>query len=425
LVRLAQTSSRFSAQCRTLFAVKSRQHMKHGQRLPILRAFASSAQYVEKVPALGDSISEGTVVKWMKVDGDYVNVDDVLVVLETDKVSVDIRSKQAGKLVSRAAKETEIVKVGAELCTIDMSAAKSTSSSAAPASKASAPTAAAVAAPAAPKTAAAPTAPPAASTATTIASSKPAAAPVVPPRVTVPGSHVERRVPMTRMRSTIAKNMKNAQNTAAMLTTFQDCDMTALMAMREKHKDEFLKKHGVKLGFMSAFVKASVAALEAEPAVNASIDGNDIIYRDYCDVSVAVATPTGLVVPVLRNAEAMSFADIEKAIAALGEKARKNQITLEDMAGGTFTISNGGVYGSLMGTPIINAPQSAILGMHAIFKRPVAVVDEKGADKVEVRSMMYLALTYDHRIIDGRQAVTFLKTIKQSLEDPQRLLLHL
>jgi len=201
--------------------------------------------------------------------------------------------------------------------------------------------------------------------------------------------------------------------------------MSALMAMREKFKDEFLKKHGVKLGFMSAFVKASVAALQAEPAVNASIDGTELVYREFCDISVAVATPNGLVVPVLRNAESMSFADIEIQIAALGEKARKNQIALEDMAGGTFTISNGGVYGSLMGTPILNAPQSAILGMHAINKRPVAVVGPHGEDKVEVHPMMYLALTYDHRIIDGRQAVTFLKSVKNNIEDPTRLLLNL
>jgi len=222
------------------------------------------------------------------------------------------------------------------------------------------------------------------------------------------------------MRKTIADRLKSAQNGMAMLTTFNEIDMNNLMNLRNKYKDSFAEKHTAKLGFMSAFVKASAAALQAFPDVNAGIDGKDIVYHDFVDISVAVATPTGLVVPVLRNCENMSFAQIESAIAALGEKARKKQITMEDMTGGTFTISNGGVYGSLMGTPIINPPQSAILGMHGIFKRPIAIDDQ-----VVIRPMMYIALTYDHRLIDGATAVQFLRKIKDLVEDPQRLLLDL
>eukprot|EP00565_Helicotheca_tamesis_P003355 CAMPEP_0185731178 /NCGR_PEP_ID=MMETSP1171-20130828/12096_1 /TAXON_ID=374046 /ORGANISM="Helicotheca tamensis, Strain CCMP826" /LENGTH=229 /DNA_ID=CAMNT_0028400387 /DNA_START=20 /DNA_END=709 /DNA_ORIENTATION=- len=226
---------------------------------------------------------------------------------------------------------------------------------------------------------------------------------------------------MSRMRQRVAARLKDAQNTAAMLTTFQECDMGNLMEMRSRHKDEFMAKHGVKLGFMSAFVKASTAALRELPAVNAYIDDEtkEIVYRDYCDVSVAVASPTGLVVPVLRNTETMTFADVERTIAMFGQKAKDGTLALDDMAGGTFTISNGGVFGSLMGTPIINPPQSAILGMHATKMR--AVVNEKTGE-VEARPMMYLALTYDHRLIDGREGVTFLKSIAQKIADPSRLL---
>jgi len=225
---------------------------------------------------------------------------------------------------------------------------------------------------------------------------------------------------MNRMRTRIAERLKESQNTYALLTTFQEADMHNLMQMRDEFKDEFQKKHGAKLGFMSAFVKAAAVALVDQPVVNAVITGSDIVYRSYVDISVAVATPKGLVTPVLRNCETMSFADIEKQIAALGEKARKGQISLEDLAGGTFTISNGGVYGSLMGTPIVNPPQSAILGMHAINKKAVVVNDQ-----IVIRPIMYLALTYDHRLIDGREAVTFLRKIKSVIEDPRRLLLEL
>jgi 2-oxoglutarate dehydrogenase E2 component (dihydrolipoamide succinyltransferase) len=251
----------------------------------------------------------------------------------------------------------------------------------------------------------------------------PTPAPAMPEPPKAAGSRGETRVKMNRMRQRIAERLKEAQNTAACLTTFQECDMGALIELRKAHKDEFEKVHGVKLGFMSAFVAASTKALIEIPAVNAYIDDDakEIVYRDYCDVSVAVASPNGLVVPVLRNTEAMSFADVEKTIGAFGAKARAGALALEDMAGGTFTISNGGVFGSLMGTPIINPPQSAILGMHATKMR--AVVAKDGS--VVARPMMYLALTYDHRMIDGREAVTFLKSVANKIEDPARLLLDI
>eukprot|EP00854_Cymbomonas_tetramitiformis_P015102 gene15102-17859_t len=228
----------------------------------------------------------------------------------------------------------------------------------------------------------------------------------------------ERRVAMTRLRKRVSERLKASQNTYALLTTFNEIDMTNIMALRTEYKDAFLEKHGVKLGFMSAFIKASVAALQDIPAVNGVIDGDDILYRDYCDISIAVGTPKGLVVPVMRGCESMSFADVEKTIGQLGEKARKGQLGIDDMAGGTFTISNGGVYGSLLSTPIINPPQSAILGMHSIQKRAMVIGNE-----IKIRPMMYVALTYDHRLIDGREAVTFLKRVKEVVEDPKRLLL--
>ncbi|EKX53461.1 hypothetical protein GUITHDRAFT_159223 [Guillardia theta CCMP2712] len=234
------------------------------------------------------------------------------------------------------------------------------------------------------------------------------------------GERIDRRVPMSRMRKRIAERLKDSQNTAAMLTTYNEIDMTSVMEMRNLYKDEFQKKHNIKLGFMSAFVSASAKALKALPIVNAVIDGEDIVYRDYIDISVAVSSPTGLVVPVLRDVQNLSFAAIEGAINHYGEKAQSGSLALEDMAGGTFTISNGGVFGSMMSTPIVNQPQSAILGMHATTKRPY-VVD----GKIEIRPIMYVALSYDHRIIDGREAVTFLKMIKQQVEDPRRMLLDL
>jgi len=244
--------------------------------------------------------------------------------------------------------------------------------------------------------------------------------PPADPTKEIAGTRSEHRVKMNRMRLKIASRLKEAQNTNAMLTTFNELDMSAIMQLRKESQDAFVKKHGIKMGFMSAFVKASAYALTQQPTVNAVIDGTDIVYRDFVDVSVAVATSKGLVVPVLRNVEAMNYADIEKGIAALGDKAKKNQLAVEDMDGGTFTISNGGVFGSLFGTPIINPPQSAILGMHGVFERPVV---RNG--QVTIRPMMYIALTYDHRLVDGREAVTFLRTIKRAVEDPRIMLMHL
>ena len=374
---------------------------------------------------MGDSITGGTVVDLPVAPGDYVNADDVVVVLETDKVSVDVRAPESGAIVEIFGEVDDVVEVGSPLYRMDTDAtppegAATPASEPAPAAETppvsqAAPAAAATPPPAA--AAAAPTPPP-------------AAAPTPPPSTAAfssatafLGQRTERRTKMSRMRQRVAARLKDAQNTAAMLTTFQEVDMGNLMDTRKQYKDDFMEKHGVKLGFMSAFVKASTAALKELPAVNAYIDEktNEIVYREYCDISVAVASPGGLVVPVLRNTETMSFADVERSIALYGQKARDGTLALDDMAGGTFTISNGGVFGSLMGTPIINPPQSAILGMHATKMR--AVVNEKG--EVVARPMMYLALTYDHRLIDGREGVTFLKSIAQKIADPSRLLLDL
>lgn len=398
---------------------------------------------IAKVPSLGDSITEGTVVKWNKNIGEFVEQDEVLVIIETDKVSVDIRAQQAGKLVKQLANEGDTIKVNDSLAEIDTSAkaeAKPAAAEAKPAAK-EAPkedrshihsaqpaqtsqgqeregsNAAAPKSSGGVKTPSESTTQPGSKNVESSKSS-PSSAPSV--AMPAPGSRGVRRVPMSRMRITIANRLKAAQNSAAMLTTFNEIDMTNIMELRSRYKDEFQERTGAKLGFMSAFVKASTAALRKFPDVNASIEGNEVVYHDYCDVSVAVSTPTGLVVPVLRNTEAMSFAQVEANIAALGQKARKGQIALEDMTGGTFTISNGGVYGSLFGTPIINPPQTAILGMHGIFKRPVVV-----GDKIEARPMMYIALTYDHKLIDGSTAVQFLKEIKMNVEDPGRLLLDM
>jgi 2-oxoglutarate dehydrogenase E2 component (dihydrolipoamide succinyltransferase) len=371
------------------------------------RRFASSKVIV---PSMGDSISEGTLIDWKIKEGDSVAVDDLLCEIETDKVSIPIRSPVSGKISKILVTDGTTVKVGQHLVDVEAGAAvakavpniapsasitpalPSASPAAAPKVEAPKPVAAAAAAAAA--------APKPASAAPTIAAPTHA--------IGFSAERTERRVKMTRMRARIAERLKDSQNTAAMLTTFNEIDMSAAMELRTRFKDEFEKKHKVKLGFMSLFVKAATAALQAEPSVNAVIDGGDIVYRDYTDISVAVASPTGLVVPVLRNTHLMSLADIERSIAAYGQKAKDGSLALEDMAGGTFTISNGGVFGSMFGTPIINPPQSAILGMHAIKDRAVVV-----NGKVEARPVMYVALTYDHRLIDGREAVTFLKKIKQ------------
>ena len=363
------------------------------------------------VPAMGDSISEGTIAVWHKKAGDQVEMDEILCEVETDKVTVEIRAPDAGVITDLCAAEGDTVMVGADLVKYLKGATGGASGAAAPPPP---PPAADSAAPTPPAAAAAPPPPP----------PPPPKAPPAPaapaPKSAATGERVDRRVPMSRMRKRIAERLKESQNTAAMLTTYNEIDMTSIMEMRNLYKDEFLKKHDMKLGFMSMFVSAAAKALQEAPIVNAVIDGDDVVYRDYIDMSVAVSSPTGLVVPVLRDVQGMSFADIEGAITHYGQKAAAGALALEDMAGGTFTISNGGVFGSMMSTPIVNQPQSAILGMHATIKRPY-VVD----GKIEIRPIMYVALSYDHRIIDGREAVTFLKSIKQKVEDPRRLLLDL
>jgi 2-oxoglutarate dehydrogenase E2 component (dihydrolipoamide succinyltransferase) len=362
-----------------------------------------------EVPIMGESITTGTIAEWLVASGDFVDADQVVANIETDKVTVEVRVPQAGQIMELFAEDGAEVEVGNPLFSMDTNAIGESS------------------APVAKEEVAAPTPAAAAPTKASAPAPTKAAAPPTP-TVSAPSSgstdnRGETRVKMTRMRVRIAQRLKESQNTAAMLTTFQEVDMGPLIAMRNKYKEEFLKIHGVKLGFMSAFVRASTTALMELPAVNGVIDDetNEIVYRNYVDVSVAVASPTGLVVPVLRNTEEMTFADVEKTIGMYGQKAKEGVLALEDMAGGTFTISNGGVFGSLFGTPIINPPQSAILGMHATKMRPMVMAD----GSIEARPMMYLALTYDHRLIDGREAVTFLKSVQNKIEDPSRLLLEL
>ena len=372
------------------------------------------------VPSLGaESISEATVGSLIKAVGDTVEEDEVIAQLETDKVTIDVKYQGSGVAVVKKyyVGEGDTVNVGDQFADVEEAEAGSVSSA----------TSQETPSPATESTNNAGKAEKTKKTEKTEKKHAPAATPAAPVASPAPASpppssadrhRPERRVKMTRLRKRVAERLKGSQNTYAMLTTFQECDMTALMMMRNTYKDEFLDKHGVKLGFMSAFIKASANALQYVPSVNAVIEEDEIVYRDFIDVSVAVSTPKGLVVPVLRNVESMSFADIEKNINELGRKARDGSLSIDEMAGGTFTISNGGVFGSLMGTPIINPPQSAILGMHSIQQRP-AVVD----GQVVPRPMMYLALTYDHRLIDGREAVTALKRIKEIIEDPKRLLL--
>jgi 2-oxoglutarate dehydrogenase E2 component (dihydrolipoamide succinyltransferase) len=375
-----------------------------------------------KVPTMGDSITEGTIVDIPVAPGDYVSEDDVVLVLETDKVSVDVRAPEGGCVVEILGEVDDVVEVGSALYRLDTDGVKPAEGGGGSSSDAASPVAPAVETPAATPVAATP---PAAAPPSTPPPEKKATPPPTPqlPQMesitTNLGNRPERRSKMSRMRQRVATRLKESQNTAAMLTTFQEVDMGNFMEMRHRHKDDFAKKHGVKLGFMSVFVKACTSALQEVPAINAYIDdeAKEIVYRDYCDISVAVASPNGLVVPVLRNTEFMTFADVERTIALFGQKAKDGTLAIDDMAGGTFTISNGGVFGSLMGTPIINQPQSAILGMHATKMR--AVVDEKG--NVVARPMMYLALTYDHRLIDGREGVTFLKSVADKITDPARL----
>jgi 2-oxoglutarate dehydrogenase E2 component (dihydrolipoamide succinyltransferase) len=396
-------------------------------------------------PALGESVTEATVARWTKKPGDAVRKDEILVELETDKVSLEVASPTDGVLESIAAADGETVSPGALLGVVAAGAAAAKSAPAAAAAPAPAPVAAPAPAPVAPApaAAAAPLAPsvqrivtetglnPAAVAGTgkdgritkgdalaALEARAAAPAPVAAPAAPRALHEREERVKMTRLRQTIARRLKEAQNNAAMLTTFNEVDMSAVMALRNQYKDQFEKRHGVKLGFMSFFVKACVAALQAVPDVNAEIDGTDIVYKNHYDIGIAVGTEKGLVVPVVRDAEGMGLAEIEKAIGALGKKARDGHLAIEDMQGGTFSITNGGIYGSLMSTPILNAPQSGILGMHAIKDRAMVVNGQ-----VVVRPMMYLALSYDHRVVDGQGAVTFLVKVKEAIEDPQRLLL--
>ncbi|MFM5913281.1 MAG: 2-oxoglutarate dehydrogenase complex dihydrolipoyllysine-residue succinyltransferase [Chakrabartia godavariana] len=402
------------------------------------------------VPTLGESISEATLGQWLKQPGEPVAADEAIASLETDKVAVEVTAPVAGVMGAHAVAEGATVNVGAVIGSIEAGSG----------------------APAAPKAAAVAPAPAAAApaldaddsgdltlspsvrrlvlehgldptkikgtgkdgrltkddvmaavsagTATAKAEAAPMAAPAAAPAATPSSGRAEERVKMTRLRQTVARRLKEAQNTAAMLTTFNDVDMTEVMAARTKYKDLFEKKHGVRLGFMGFFTKAVCMALKDIPAVNASIEGDEIVYRNYADISVAVSAPNGLVVPVIRDAQDMSVAGIERTIGDFGKRAKDGTLTMDDMKGGTFTISNGGVFGSLMSTPIINPPQSAVLGLHRIEDRPV-VRD----GQIVIRPMMYLALSYDHRLIDGREAVTFLVAVKNAIEDPTRLLIDL
>merc|ERR1712158_10783 len=357
-------------------------------------------------PAFADSISEGDL-RWEKAVGDTVSEDEVLCEIETDKTSVPVPSPGSGVITELLVEDGTTVQPGAQLLKIQLGPGGA-KPAAAPAPAAPAPAAAAPPPPPMPPRA------PAAGAAPVLRM------PPADPTTEIAGTRSEHRVKMNRMRLKIASRLKDAQNTNAMLATFNELDMSAIMQLRKDNQDAFVKKHGIKMGFMSAFVKASAYALTKQPTVNAVIEGQETIYRDYVDISVAVATPKGLVVPVLRNVERMNYADVEKGIAELGKKAKNNQISIEDMDGGTFTISNGGVFGSLFGTPIINPPQSAILGMHGVFERPVV---RNG--QVVIRPMMYIALTYDHRLVDGREAVTFLRSIKRAVEDPRVMFLDL
>ena len=415
-----------------------------------------------RVPALGESVTEATIGKWFKKPGEGVAVDEPLVELETDKVTIEVPAPAAGVLADIAAKDGDTVAVGAVLGQIKEGAGGSAKAAAAATPGASPPTspppqsapaAAPKPAPATAKSSDAPLAPSvrrlasesgidaarvagsgkdgrvtkgdmlaeierAAAAPTPVA----ATAAAVQMRAPAPPDDAarEERVRMTRLRQTIARRLKDAQNTAAMLTTFNEVDMGHIMALRTQYRDLFEKKHGVKLGFMGFFVRACVQALKEIPAVNAEIDGADIVYKNYYHIGIAVGTERGLVVPVVRDCDSKSLGEIEKAIADFGRRARDGTLKIEEMQGGTFTITNGGIYGSLMSTPILNAPQSGILGMHKIVERPMVV-----AGKIEVRPMMYLALSYDHRLVDGREAVTFLVRVKECLEDPTRLVLDL
>ncbi|KAK7039607.1 dihydrolipoamide succinyltransferase [Favolaschia claudopus] len=382
-----------------------------------------------KVPQMAESITEGTLKSWLKQVGDSVSADEEIATIETDKIDVSVNAPKSGKIVELLANEEDTVTVGQDLFRIEPGEAEASSSQeSSPTEESEAPKETrkpeekpTEKAPPEPTPAAKQEQPkkeePKKESSKKEAPKKESKPEAAAPSA-APGSRNETRVKMNRMRLRIAERLKESQNAAASLTTFNEIDMSSLMDMRKRYKDAVLKEHEVKLGFMSAFAKACTFALKEIPAANASIEGDEIVYRDYVDLSVAVATPKGLVTPVVRNAESMNFIGIEKEITALGKKARDGKLTLEDMAGGTFTISNGGVFGSLYGTPIINLPQSAVLGMHTIKDRPV-VVD----GQIVIRPIMVVALTYDHRLLDGREAVTFLVKVKEYLEDPRKMLL--
>ncbi|CAA0821459.1 Dihydrolipoyllysine-residue succinyltransferase component of 2-oxoglutarate dehydrogenase complex 2-mitochondrial [Striga hermonthica] len=382
------------------------------------RPFSSdSGDIVEAVvPFMGESITDGTLATFLKKPGDRVAVDEPIAQVETDKVTIDVNSPEAGVIQKFIANEGDTVEPGTKVAIISRSGEGVTHvapSDEKPSGKAPQP----------PSSTEEKKEKPVAKVEAIPIVEKPKGTPPPSPKTSatepqLPPKERERRVPMTRLRKRVATRLKDSQNTFALLTTFNEVDMTNLMKLRADYKDTFFEKHGVKLGLMSGFVKAAISALQKQPIVNAVIDGDDIIYRDYVDISIAVGTPKGLVVPVLRNAERMNFAEVEKEINTLARKANDGTISIDEMAGGTFTISNGGVYGSLLSTPIINPPQSAILGMHSIVNRPMVV-----GGNVVARPMMYIALTYDHRLIDGREAVFFLRRIKDVVEDPRRLLL--
>ncbi len=402
-----------------------------------------------KVPAVGESINEVTLVKWLKQEGQYVERDEVIAELESEKATFEVNAEKAGTLKT-VGQEGQTLKIGDVVARIDENAARPEGAGVAVAAPAAAGAAAAAAPVVKP---AAPVSKSAAQGAVTAVANDIKATPVAAAIITdkkidagtitpsgaggkilkhdvldalahpgrAPGKELfartDRREKMSNLRKTVSRRLVEAKNSTAMLTTFNEVDMSAVMALRAKHKDKFKEKHGVNLGFMSFFTKATCFALQEWPAVNAYIDGDELVYHDYCDISIAVSAPKGLVVPVIRNAESLSMAEIEKKVVELATKARDNKLSLEEMQGGTFTITNGGVFGSLMSTPIINIPQSAILGMHKIEERPVVV---NGA--IVIRSMMYLAVSYDHRIIDGRESVSFLVRVKELLENPDQLL---
>jgi len=384
------------------------------------------ADAIVKVPEMAESINEGTLKQFVKHVGDFVERDEEIATIETDKIDVSVTTPESGTIKEIFVKEEDTVTVGQDIAKIELGTVGNTKDTGAEEGPKESTTSTAPQ----PKQEGVPEKEPKHD------APKPSAEHARPPKAQVeppaeqasqsgqklPSNRQERRVKMNRMRLRIAERLKQSQNTAASLTTFNEVDMSSLVEFRKLYKDDVLKKTNVKLGFMSAFSRACILAMKEIPAVNASIEGpnggDTIVYRDYVDISVAVATGKGLVTPVVRNAEALGLVEIERAIADLGKKARDNKLTIEDMAGGTFTISNGGVFGSLMGTPIINLPQCAVLGLHAIKDKPVAI-----NGKIEIRPMMYLALTYDHRLLDGREAVTFLVKVKEYIEDPRRMLL--